>query len=200
MNTDTPKKVLSAEQKARKNELARLRRMKNKETPSLSAVPNLDGYKTDSDNAEEEEEVQVSSEHAETEEAEVTEVPEEDPEVARKREIADKRRASLALARSKIKPKSQITQEKDDEIQRMRDENQRLKEESRVATEKIKESRVLHRKKYVKERPKKTYAQHAQQQVQEPSLEYLTQETYAEQLQKRLREEMVQRVMMDTFM
>ena len=44
--------VLTAEQKARKNELARLRRLKKKETPSL---PNLDGYKTDSDNAEEEE-------------------------------------------------------------------------------------------------------------------------------------------------
>ena len=40
------------------------------------------------------------------------EEPTEDPEVIRKRAIADKRQASLALARSKMKPKSQIAKGK----------------------------------------------------------------------------------------
>ena len=53
---------------------------------------------------------------------------EEDPEIARKKAISDKSRASLALARSKIKPKSQITKEKDAEIAQIKEENEKLKE------------------------------------------------------------------------
>jgi len=59
---------------------------------------------------------------------EPTDEPDEDPEVIRKRAIADKRRESLALAGSKIKPKSQITKEKDDEIAKIKEEKAKLKE------------------------------------------------------------------------
>lgn len=188
--------VLTAEQKARKNELARARRaMKKQEKENISQLD----YKTDSSNENDEKnEIVVEEEPLPTQEIAV-EVEEEDPEVVRKREIAEKRRASLALARSKIKPKSQITKEKDEEIQRIKEENQRLKEavSSKVPANPPKPKVI---KKYIREQPKKTYQQSPQQQVKEPSLEYLTQETYAEQLQKRLRENMLQKVMMDTFM
>ena len=201
MNTDTPvKKVLSSslpaserpkglspEQKARKNELARLRRANNKknknkeddDTENSIPVPELE-YKTD-----EEEETPVA----------VAE-PTEDPEVVRKREIAEKRRASLALARSKIKPKSQIKQEKDDEINRIKEENERLKQEAEKARViNAEKPKVI--KKIIKE--KKRNGSHPPQ-PKEASIEYLTQQTYAEQLQAKLRENMLQRVMMDTFM
>ena len=192
MNTDTPvKKVLSLEQKTRKNELARLRRAnnknKNKENDESIPVPELE-YKTD-----EEEETPVET-PVETPAA-VAE-PTEDPEVVRKREIAEKRRASLALARSKIKPKSQIKQEKDDEINRIKEENERLKQEAEKARViNAEKPKVI--KKIIKE--KKRNGSHPPQ-PKEASIEYLTQQTYAEQLQAKLRENMLQRVMMDTFM
>ena len=192
MNTDTPvKKVLSLEQKTRKNELARLRRAnnknKNKENDESIPVPELE-YKTD-----EEEETPVET-PVETPAA-VAE-PTEDPEVVRKREIAEKRRASLALARSKIKPKSQIKQEKDDEINRIKEENERLKQEAEKARViNAEKPKVI--KKIIKE--KKRNGSHPPQ-PKETSIEYLTQQTYAEQLQAKLRENMLQRVMMDTFM
>ena len=63
----------------------------------------------------------------------------------------EKRRASLALARSKIKPKSQITKEKNDEIQKIREENERLKQEAEIA--KNIKPKVI--KKYVRERPRR---------------------------------------------
>ena len=192
MNTDTPvKKVLSLEQKTRKNELARLRRANNKnmnkENDESIPVPELE-YKTD-----EEEETPVET-PVETPAA-VAE-PTEDPEVVRKREIAEKRRASLALARSKIKPKSQIKQEKDDEINRIKEENERLKQEAEKARViNAEKPKVI--KKIIKE--KKRNGSHPPQ-PKETSIEYLTQQTYAEQLQAKLRENMLQRVMMDTFM
>jgi hypothetical protein len=123
MNVDKPsgrvleglKKVLTPEQKARKNELARLARSKKKEAKLNEDVPEAveNEYEDDSSDNEPLDEPVV-----------------EDPETIRKREIADKRRASLALARSKIKPKSQITKEKNEEIERMKEENQRLTEEA----------------------------------------------------------------------
>ena len=202
MNTDTPvKKVLSSslpaserpkgltpEQKARKNELARLRRANNKknknkeddDTENSVPVPELE-YKTD----EEETPVAVAE-------------PTEDPVLVRKREIAEKRRASLALARSKIKSKTEIKQEKDDEINRIKEENERLKQEAEKARLiNAEKPKVI--KKIIKEKKRSSNGSHHPQ-PKEASLEYLTQQTYAEQLQAKLRESMLQRVMMDTFM
>lgn len=200
MNTDTPvKKVLSSslpaserpkgltpEQKARKNELARLRRANNKnnknkqddDTENSIPVPELE-YKTD------EEEKPVAE-------------PTEDPVLVRKREIAEKRRASLALARSKIKSKTEIKQEKDDEINRIKEENERLKQEAEKARLiNAEKPKVI--KKIIKEKKRSSNGSHHPQ-PKEASIEYLTQQTYAEQLQAKLRESMLQRVMMDTFM
>ena len=81
------------EQKDRKNEMRRLNRARKKEVISK----------------EEPEE--------QNEPIEEPQEPQEDPEVIRKRTIADKQRASLALTRSKIKLNSQITKEKDVELQ-----------------------------------------------------------------------------------
>ena len=128
---------------------------------------------------------------------------EESPEEIRKREIAEKRRASLAIARSKIKPKSQITKEKDEEIAKIREENEKLKYE----TQKAKEVKPKIIKKYIIE---ETTPKHKSKSVpkekreverpREPSVDYLAQQSYAEQLQSRLRRDVYERVMMDTFM
>jgi hypothetical protein len=190
MNADKPsgrvleglKKVLTPEQKARKNELARLARSKKKEAKLNDGVPEAaeNEYEDDSSDNEPLDEPVV-----------------EDPETIRKREIADKRRASLALARSKIKPKSQITKEKNDEIERMKEENQRLKEEADKA--KAVKPKII--KKYVKEKPKRQEREQTPQRKREPdSINYLAEQSYAEKLQMKLRENMLNRVMYDTFM
>ena len=199
MNTDTPKKTkvtpvtpvtLTPEQKARKNELARARRARNKQE-----VIDIPDYQTEEEIVSNEVEEDVPT--LTNEELSPSDVPTLTNDELRKREIAEKRRASLALARSKIKPKSQIKKEKDDEIQKIMEENARLKEEA----ERIKTApqpnppKVI--KKIIREKPKKRSDNTAQK---EPSLDYLTQQTYAEQLQAKLRENMLQRVMFDTFM
>ena len=190
MNTDTPK-GRTQEQKERKNELARARRARQKAEKAHSPVveevaeeenipiPQLD-YQTES----------------EVDDTEVFAPQQEDPEVIRKREISEKRRASLALARSKIKPKSQITKEKDEEIKRIKEENERLQQEAMQAkfhAEKLSKPKII----------KKKRPQHHQQQNQQPqasSMDYLAQQSYGEQLQAKLRETILQKVMMDTFM
>ena len=99
---------LTEEQKERKNEMRRLNRARKKEIISK----------------EEPEEPKEEQQEPQEEPQE----PQEDPEVIRKRAIADKRRASLALARSKIKSKSQITKEKDVELTKIKEEYLQLKE------------------------------------------------------------------------
>ena len=87
--------ALTEEQKERKNEMTWLNRARKKEV-----VPK-----------QEPEEPKEEPQEQKEEPKEEPEEPQEDPEIIRKRAIADKRRASLALARSKIKSKSQITKE-----------------------------------------------------------------------------------------
>jgi len=193
MNTDaSSKKILTAEQKERKNELARALRAKKRFEKQV-----MGGSSPSAEIEEEVEEV--------TEVTEVTPVKTvtEDPEITRKKEIAEKRRNSLAIPRSKIKPKSQITQEKYEEIEKMKEENQRLKEEAEKAKKVVAmKPKVI--KKYIRENPKYPGRQEIQQvqQVQQsqPSINYLAEQSYAEQLQIKLRENMLNRVMYDTFM
>jgi hypothetical protein len=125
---------------------------------------------------------------------------EETPEEIRKREIAEKRRASLAIARSKIKPKSQITKEKDEEI---KEGNEKQKYETQEAQEA--KPKII--KKYIveeptpKQRPKSVPREKREiPTAKEPSVDCLAQQSYAEQLQSRLRRDVYERVMMDTFM
>ena len=182
MNTDaSSKKVLTPEQKERKNELARALRAKKKENARAEIIKV----------AEEDSDDDNGSDNEPLDEPVV-----EDPETIRKREIADKRRASLALARSKIKPKSQITKEKNDEIERMREENQRLKDEAEKA--KAVKPKII--KKYVKEKPKRVAEETPQRKREPESINYLAEQSYAEKLQMKLRENMLNRVMYDTFM
>jgi len=179
---------MTEEQKERKNEMRRLNRARKKEVISK----------------EEPKEPQEEPQEPQEEPQE----PQEDPEVIRKRAIADKRRASLALARSKIKLNSQITKEKDVELTKIKEENLQLKELANKKEEvpKIVKKPVKVYNTPIKQRPKKeeVYQQPQQvqqiQQVQQPSIDYLTTQSYAEQLQKRLRDSMLQRMMQDTFM
>ena len=193
MNTDRKPNSLTPEQKARKNELARALRARKKDEKKNEVLMNE--YESDKDEVIEN--VVVENEVI------------EDPEVIRKREIAEKRRASLALARSKIKPKSQITKEKDDEINKMREENERLKQSIASVEIEPRERKPKIIKKYVREvapiktRPKREeryIEQHQENPKQPSSINYLAEQSYAEQLQQRLRENMLNKVMYDTFM
>ena len=194
MNTDRKSNSLTPEQKARKNELARALRARKKDEKKNEVLMNE--YESDKDEVIEN--VVVENEVI------------EDPEVIRKREIAEKRRASLALARSKIKPKSQITKEKDDEINKMKEENERLKQNIASVEIEHRERKPKIIKKYVREvapiktRPKREerYIEQHQENPKQPvaSINYLAEQSYAEQLQQRLRENMLNKVMYDTFM
>ena len=170
---------VSEEQKERKNQMRRLNRARKKQliSPEEPQEPK-----------EEAEEAKEEPEEAKEEPQE----PKEDAEVIRKRAIADKRRASLALARSKIKPKSQITRDKDIEIAKIKEENMRLKE---LAIKPVIPEVVA--KKAVRQRPKK---EEYEQPIQQPSMDYLVNQSYAEQLQARLKQNMHHRMMSDTFM
>jgi len=91
MNTD--KRVLTDEQRQRKNELSRLNRLKKKDKDATPLpLPDSDSV-PEPDVASPEPEPMPST---------------EDLERKRKDAIADKRRQSLILARSKITPKNQI--------------------------------------------------------------------------------------------
>ena len=198
MNTDRKLNSLIPEQKARKNELARALRARKKDEKKNEVLMNA--YESDKDEV---------IENVVVENEVIEEAPQEDPEVIRKREIAEKRRASLALARSKIKPKSQITKEKDDEINKMREENERLKQSIASVEIEPRERKPKIIKKYVREvapiktRPKREeryIEQHQENPKQPSSINYLAEQSYAEQLQQRLRENMLNKVMYDTFM
>lgn len=174
------------EQKDRKNEMRRLNRARKKEVIS-----------------KEEPEEQNEPIEEPNEAIEEPQEPQEDPEAIRKRAIADKRRASLALARSKIKLNSQITKDKDVELTKMKEENMQLKE---LANKKEEVHEIVKKpvKMYntpIKQRPKKEKVYQQPQQVQqEPSIDYLVDKSYGEKLQTRLRDNMLQRMMQDTFM
>jgi len=180
--------ALTEEQRQRKNEMAKLNRAKKKQSVKPESK-----YESDSDGAIED--------AVENEVEEVEEV--EDPEIARKRAIADKRCESLTLARSKIRPKSQITKEKDTEIALMKAENERLRSENAKvmsAKPKVIEKYIEEVPQPIRQRPVRREREPRQEREREPSIDYLAQQSYAEQLQTRLRDNMLQRMMSDTFM
>ena len=158
-------------------------------------------------------------------ELEATKLPEpevieniEDPDEVQKRkmEIAEKRLKALELARSKKISPSQIRKNNEEEVMRikaekeqemmikeqemikMKEENEKLKA---IAEEKQKVKIV---KKYVsapvmKKKKSPRPQEVPTQPINQPSTDYLIQQTYAEQLQKRMRETVLNRVMSDTF-
>jgi|GEM_PF-6229682 len=176
--------AVTEEQKQRKNKMAKFNRAKKK-------APVIE-YESESDGAIEDE---VEDEVQEVEKVEV-----EDPEIASKKVITDKRRESLTLARSKTKPKLQITKEKDTEIALMKAENERLRaENAEVLAVKPQVTKQLVQP--VRQHPVRIEREPHQERGREPpSIDYLAQQSYAEQLQTRLRDNMLQRMMFDTFM
>ena len=188
---------LTEEQKQRKNEKAKERRLKNKMEKAQSELVELEATKLP--------------------EPEIIENIEDPDEVQkRKMEIAEKRRKTLEIARSKrITPtqirknneeelarikaeKEQEMMAKEQEMMKMKEENEKLKT---IAEEKQKVKIV---KKYVSApipipMKKKKEQQIIPKEVAVPSTDYLVQQTYAEQLQKRMRDTFLNRVMVDTF-
>jgi hypothetical protein len=215
MSTNETKKKMTIEQKDRKNQLAREKRLRDKESLiqlRQKEVEEQIPIEDDSDDYDEKVGEGVSPpydagvESPSDEQSEEVIEEQESPEEIRKKEISAKRRASLAIARSKIKPKSQITKEKDEEIAKIKEENEKLKYE----TQKAKEVKPTIIKKYIieepapKQRPKSVPREkRASTEIpsaKEPSIDYLAQQSYAEQLQARLRRDVYTRVMNDTFM
>jgi unconventional prefoldin RPB5 interactor 1 len=193
------RRPLTEEQKQRNNDMAKERRLKSKLQKAQHELEDLEANKLP--------------------EPEVIQTQEDPDEIQkRKMEIAEKRKKSLELARSKIKSRSQIRNEKDDEISKIKEENERIKAEKdmllkqkeeelkAVKEEKQKVKKVV---RYVPQaapppqaapiKKKKTPEVVQSIPKQEPTLDYLAQQSYAEQLQRKMRETILQRVMNDTF-
>ena len=199
MNTD--KRVLSDEQRQRKNELSRLNRLMIKKKKELAPDPEPDSV------------AEATPESSEPEPMPST----EDIERKRKDAIAEKRRQSLILARSKITPKNQIRKEKDMEIDNVKKEAEEVKRKAHADSEIVKkkaEDDVELMKSLVKDKvittkpaPKPRSRpvnppreRQVPQQQSTPSTEHLVNQSYAEQLQRRLHDQMISRMMSDTFM
>ena len=190
--------VLTEEQKMVKNQKAKERRLKIKMEKAQSELVILEANKA-----------------PEPEKIEMIEDPDE--VLKRKLEIAQKRRETLERARSmRVKP-SQIRKNNEEEMMKLKEEKERemmmkeeemmrMKEENEklkvIADEKQKVKKVI---KYVPVQPMMPqYQQPIQQPIQQappdPTIEYLAEQSYAEQLQKKIRQSMLDRVMMQTFM
>jgi hypothetical protein len=194
MNTD--KRVLTEEQRQRKNELSRLNRLKKKDNFVTPPLPEPDSF------------------------PEVTPAPEPEPmsstedlERKRKDAIVDKSRQSLILTRSKITPKNQIRKEKDMEIENTKKESEEVKRKTHADSEIVKkktEDDVELMKSLVKDKvnvpkpdpkPRSRSVNPREHQVpQQQSTEHLVNQSYAETLQRRLHDQMINRMMSETFM
>ena len=193
MNTD--KRVLTDEQRQRKNELSRLNRLKKKE---LAPLPEPDSVP------------EATPESPEPEPIPST----EDLERKRKDAIAEKRRQSLILARSKITPKNQIRKEKDMEIDNAKKEAEEVKRKAHADSEIVKKKaeedvelmkslvkdKVITTKPVPKPRSRSVNPPKERSIPQQQTTEHLVNQSYAEQLQMRLREQMLNRMMSETFM
>ena len=188
------RKPLTTEQKQRKNEMAKERRLKNKMHKVQHELSDL-------------EETRLPI-------PEPIVIKDDTDEIAkRKLEIAEKRKKSLELARSKIKSRTQIRNEKDEEMDKIRQENERIKSEAamllkqkeeelnKVREEKQKVKKVI---KYIPQEvvvKKKKEPQQIipKEEKQEPTFDYLAQQSYAEQLQRKMRDTIMNKIMADTF-
>ena len=196
MNTD--KRVLSDEQRQRKNELSRLNRLKKKDSFVAPPLPEPDSVP------------EATHESPEPEPMPST----EDLERKRKEVIADKRRQSLILARSKITPKNQIRKEKDMEIDNTKKEAEEVKrkahEDSAIVKKKAEEDvelmkslvkdKVISVKPAPKPRSRSTNPPRERQVPQQqsiPSTEHLVNQSYAETLQRRLHDQMINRMILE---
>ena len=204
------------EKKNRKNELARIRRMNAKQ----SSVSITEEPESEPDSLP----------------APQPELPKPEPEptaeeieIKRKEAIAEKRRQSLILARSKITPKNVIRKDaidkvnkKDMELEAAKKEAEQIKKKAyeeaeatkKKAEEDIKVMQSLVKTKIISDaEPKKKEKMRSKsvtprmretpppqpQPVQQQQRPDLIQLSYTEQLKQRLREQQLQRLMTDTF-
>ena len=187
---------LTDEQKKRKNELDRLRRLRIKEEKLKKQSEEV---KLQSEDVNETEEKEITDASADTQNTDIiVEEPQESEEEKRKKMIADKRRETLALARAKRVNKSvirddskkqleELEKRKNDEIEMIRKENEDLK--NRIINNKINN---IHK---VEKQNKQLLSKHKEQN----SIDYLANQSYAEKLQNKLREQMFNKMLNDTF-
>jgi hypothetical protein len=199
MNTD--KRVLTDEQRQRKNELSRLNRLKKKDS---FVSPPLPEGKTEPDSVPE------AIPTPDPEPMPVT----EDLERKRKDTIADKGRQLLILTRSKITSKNQIRKEKDMEIDNAKKEAEEVKRKAHPDSEIVKkkaEDDVELMKSLVKDkvnvpkpdpkpRSRSVNPPRERQVPQQQITEHLVNQSYTETLQRRLHDQMISRMMSETFM
>jgi hypothetical protein len=187
---------LTEEQKRIKNEKAKENRLKKKMEKAQSELVELEENK----------------EHKSEPEIDTNDNKEEE-ETKRKMEIAEKRRKTLEIARSKRVSPTQIRknneeemmrlkEEKEQEMMKMKEENEKLKT---IADEKQKIKIV---KKYIqapipmkkkKSQRVQEVAQVVPQVVKEPTIDYLAEQNYAQQLKKQLRDKQIEMAMIETF-
>ena len=208
-------KSMSADEKRnRKNELARIRRANSKNVP-------MDTEMTEPDSVPEPE--------PELPEPEPMPPTPEEIEMKRKEAIAEKRRQSLILARSKITPKNVIRKDaidkvnkKDIELNDAKREEEEIKkmvyEEAEATKKKAEEDiKVMQSlvktkiisdaepKKREKVRSKSVVPRQRESPTPQPQPQQVQQQqnliqmSYTEQLKQRLREQQLQRLMSDTF-
>jgi hypothetical protein len=196
MNTD--KRVLTDEQRQRKNELSRLNRLLIKKKKEQTPLPEPDSVP------------EATPESPEPEPMPST----EDLERKRKDAIAEKRRQSLILARSKITPKNQIRKEKDMEIDNAKKEAEEVKRKAHADSEIVKKKaeedvelmkslvkdKVITTKPVPKPRSRSVNPPKERSIPQQQTTEHLVNQSYAEQLQRRLHDQMISRMMSETFM
>ena len=212
-------KLMSADEKRnRKNELARIRRMNDKQNSvSITEEPESE---PDSLPAPEPELPKPEPEPEPTA---------EEIEIKRKEAIAEKRRQSLILPRSKITPKNVIRKDaidkvnkKDMELEAAKKEAEQIKKKAyeeaeltkKKAEEDIKVMQSLVKTKIISDaEPKKKEKMRSKsvtprmretpppqpQPVQQQQRPDLIQLSYTEQLKQRLREQQLQRLISDTF-
>jgi pyruvate/2-oxoglutarate dehydrogenase complex dihydrolipoamide acyltransferase (E2) component len=187
--------ALTEEQRLKNNQAKRDARLKKKE------------QKTEEPQSEEPQTEEPQSEEPQTEEPQ-SEEPEpepEDPEIKRKKDIADKRRITLAKAREKIRDRNDVKKENTDKIKLLQDENIKLKELSKVKKElpPPSEKKKHKPKKYISESESESESEEEQPQRRRENkknnLLYLTKQTYAERLKKQLNDNMMNTLMRNTF-
>lgn len=203
--------VLSREDMDRKNRRAREMRAERRELKKTQQEQQEQQKQEDADAEPQQLPPDYDTDNESNENVETNipkEITYEEKEEIRRKEVAEKRRASLALARSKIKSRSSIRQEANNEIEKIKEENDKLKKDAEIQKAILEEQRLKPTiiKKYIRSKPSgrsegtKKEAQPQPVPQPDPSINYLAEQSYAEQLQIKLRENMINKIMMDTFM
>ena len=194
--------AITEEQRLKNNQARRDARLKKKEQPTEE--PPKEFPQTEHEPIKEFQQTEHEPQEPEQEP--------EDPEIKRKKDIADKRRITLAKAREKIRDRNDVKKENTDKIKLLQDENIKLKELSKVKKElpPPTEKKKHKSKKYISESESESESEeepvqrrrerkHIPERKQNNNLQFLTHQTYAERLTQKLNDNMMHTIMRNTF-